>query len=60
MESDQHIGKVVGVIAVMLLLRPAALAPGDGGRHARLSATTLSGMLRREADGTANNRSGHP
>ena len=47
MESDQHIGKVVGVIAVMLLLRLAALAeshsgaPGEAARGAAASALAL-------------------
>ena len=47
MESDQHIGKVVGVIAVMLLLRSAALAeihsgvPGEPARGAAATALAL-------------------
>jgi len=47
MESDQHIGKVVGVIAVMLLLGSAALAeihsdaPGEPARGAAATALAL-------------------
>ncbi len=33
MESDQHIGKVVGVIAVVLVLRSAALAEIGSGAY---------------------------
>ena len=43
MDSDEHIGKVLGVIAVMLLLRSAALAEihsGTPGEHARGTAAT--------------------
>jgi hypothetical protein len=43
MQSDQHIGKVVGVIALMLLLRSAALAEihsGAPGEPARGTAAT--------------------
>ena len=47
MESDQHIGKVVGVIVVVLMLRSAALAeissgaPGEAARGAAATALAL-------------------
>jgi hypothetical protein len=45
MESVQHIGKGVGVIAVMLLLRSAALAEIHGGAAGDPSSRLLKNAL---------------